>query len=115
MNNHQLKKIILKIHGMHCASCEVVIERKFRKIAGVEKVNVSYANGKTEVYCSREPNLHELQNSIKPDGYTISLWPDVAQASTGRQGRNADAELSHKNTRRDYFQIGAIFLIIVAT
>ena len=114
MNDHQSKKIILKIHGMHCASCEVVIERKFRKIAGVERVNVSYANGKTEVYCSRELNLCELQNSIKPDGYTISLWPDFAQASIGKQSRNADAELSHKNTRREYFQIGAIFFIVVA-
>ena len=25
-----LKKVKLKIHGMHCANCEVLIERKFK-------------------------------------------------------------------------------------
>jgi len=29
-----LKKVKLKIQGMHCASCEILIERKFKKIAG---------------------------------------------------------------------------------
>lgn len=89
---------------MHCSNCEVLIERKFKQIPGIEKVNVSYVNGKAEVCCSQEPKLHELQNTVKPDGYAISLWRD----------RNTVAELPHKNTKRDYFQIGAIFLIIVA-
>lgn len=104
MNQQPLKKVKLKIHGMHCSNCEVLIERKFKKVAGIERVNVSYANGKADIYCSHEPNLHELQTAIKPDGYAISLWHD----------RNVATELPHKNTKRDYFQIGAIFLIIVA-
>lgn len=104
MDNHQLKKVKLKIHGMHCASCEVLIERTFKKIPGVEKVHVSHVNGKAEISCSQEPNMRELQNAIKPDGYAVSLWDE----------RNREAELPHKNTKKDYFQIGAIFLIIVA-
>jgi sulfite exporter TauE/SafE/plastocyanin domain-containing protein/copper chaperone CopZ len=104
MNQQPLKKVKLKIHGMHCSNCEVLIERKFKKLPGIEKVNVSYVNGKAEVYCSQEPKLHELQNAIKQDGYAISLWHD----------RNNATELPHKNTKKDYLQIGAIFLIIVA-
>jgi sulfite exporter TauE/SafE/copper chaperone CopZ len=104
MDNQNLKKIKLKIHGMHCANCEVLIERKFKKVAGVEKINVSYASGKAEIYCSREPQIRELQNAIQQDGYAVSAWHD----------RNAVPDLPHKNTKKDYFQIGAIFLIIVA-
>lgn len=90
---------------MHCANCEVLIERKFKKVAGVEKINVSYASGKAEIYCSREPQIRELQNAVREDGYAVSDWHD----------RNAIPNLPHKNTKKDYFQIGAIFLIIVAS
>jgi len=69
MDNQNLKKIKLKIHGMHCVNCEVLIERKFKKVAGVEKINVSYANGKAEILYSREPQICELQNAIQQDGY----------------------------------------------
>ncbi len=104
MSNQPLKKLQLKIHGMHCASCEVLIERKFKKVAGVEKVNVDHASGKAEILCSREPNLKELASAVQQDGYRVSLWQQQGHAS----------ELPHQNTRKDYVQIGALFLIIVA-
>lgn len=90
---------------MHCASCEVLIERKFKKVASIEKVNVNHADGKAEILCSKEPNLHELNNLVKSDGYQVSFWQDrhsVAQT------------VEHKNTWRDYLQMGGIFLVIVS-
>lgn len=100
-----LKKVKLKIHGMHCASCEVLIERKFKKVEGVEKVNVNHANGKAEILCATEPSIHELNNLVKSDGYHVSSWQDrhdVAHA------------VEHKNTWKDYLQMGGIFLVIVS-
>ena len=124
MDNQHLKKVKFKIHGMHCANCEVLIERKFKKVAGVEKVDVNYVNGKAEIICSQVPQLHELQNAIKQDGYAVSAWPASLASSSprrsgpelkrGEQDRNAFTDLPHKNGKNDYFQIGAIFLIIVA-
>lgn len=106
MNNSQkLKKIRLNIKGMHCASCEVLIERKFKKIAGVEKVNVNHADGKTVLYCSRDPNLTALQNSITENGYSIASATDQGVV-------NSNGE--HVNNSKDYLQIGAVFLIVVA-
>lgn len=89
---------------MHCASCEVLIERKFKKIAGVEKVNVHYASGKAELFSSQEPNIHELNSLVKADGYHVSAWHDRQQM----------AQTEHKNTLKDYLQIGGIFLVIVS-
>lgn len=100
-----LKKVKLKIHGMHCASCEVLVERKFKKIPGVEKVNVNHANGHAEVWCSKEPYISELNAAIKNDGYAVSWLHD-------RNSQNHP--VAHKNTFKDYMQMGGIFLIIVA-
>lgn len=109
MTNQQQKKVELKIHGMHCASCEVLIERKFKKVAGVEKVNVSHTNGRAELYCMREPNVTELDNAVKGNGYRVSLWNDTDKQKGFEKGIQG-----HKNTPKDYMQIGAIFLIVVA-
>lgn len=104
MNNQPLKKLQLKIHGMHCANCEVLIERKFKKVAGVERANVNYANGKAEIFCSREPNLKELDNVVQTDGYRVSSWHQQEHTQ----------ELPRQNTKKDYIEIGAIFLIVIA-
>src|SRR3989338_3856937 len=99
-----LKKIELKIHGMHCASCEVLIERKFKSVSGVEKVHVSHHNGKAELFCSTDPNIHALDSLVKGDGYRVSLWENHHQVVHPE---------THKNTWKDYFQIGGIFLVLV--
>ncbi len=90
---------------MHCASCEVLIERKFKRVSGVEKVRVSHHNGKAELFCSSDPNIRELDNLVKGDGYRVSFWENYHQ--------EAHSE-THKNTRKDYFQMGGIFLAIVS-
>ncbi len=101
-----LKKVKLKIHGMHCASCEVLIERKFKKIEGVEKVSVNHGSGKAEVlYSSKEPYLSELNALVKQDGYSVSTWEDR---------HNAVHSAPHKNTSEDYLQMGGIVLVIVS-
>src|SRR6266481_3915003 len=101
----QLKHKKIKIHGMHCVSCEVLIERKFRKIIGVEKVNVNFASGKAEVFSSRDVSLEEFAEVIKNEGYSISAWEDRNQFSVAAK---------HKNSKKDYLEIGAIFLFMVA-
>ena len=95
----------LKVHGMHCASCEVIIERKFKQIAGVEKVSLNHASGKAEIICSCELNLRQLNNLVREDGYQVSSWFDR---------NNSIYTNSHKNNFRDYLQMGAIFLVIVS-
>src|SRR3989344_675125 len=104
MAHQQPKKVKLKIHGMHCASCEVLIERKFKKVSGVEKVYVNHASGKADLLCSREPDIRELNRLVERDGYTVSLWHD-------RNNTTVRAAI-HKNTADDYIQMGGIFLMI---
>ena len=90
---------------MHCASCEILIERKFKQVAGIEKVHVNHANGKAELICSCEPDLRQLNKLIKEDGYQVSSWNER------NTGANA---IAHKNTFTDYLQIGWLFFVIVS-
>lgn len=101
-NVQKFKKFSYRIQGMHCASCEILIERKILKVPGIQKVNVNHATGKAEILCDFEPQVYQLQNAIKQEGYNVSLWDGVA----------LKAENHTKNTKRDYFEIGAIFLIL---
>src|SRR3989344_566380 len=104
MAHQQPKKVKLKIHGMHCASCEVLIERKFKKVSGVEKVQVSHHDGKAELICSADPNIHELDSIVKGDGYRVSLWPASPELQRGEENHHLVTHPeTHKNIWKDYF------------
>lgn len=102
----RLTELQLKIHNMHCAACEVRVERKFRKLAGIANVRVNHASGLAVVSISgRRPQLQDFEQAVAGDGYAVSWWADRAQAP---------AAAAHRKTRGDYTEIGAIFLILVA-
>jgi sulfite exporter TauE/SafE/copper chaperone CopZ len=104
--NHAWRVVQLKVDGMHCANCEVLIERRFKKISGVRRVNVSHVTGRAEINCYGELDLAALQRAIADDGYTVSRLSE--------QTKKPSVSKNTKNTDRDYVEIGAAFLILVA-
>lgn len=89
------------VQGTHCASCEVLIEREFKKVPGVEKVDVNHATGEARLHCTELPDVTQLNEKIKPHGYTAFPWDEKPSTET-------------KNSRRHYFEISAIFLFVLA-
>ncbi len=63
------------VEGMHCAACELVIEKKLSKYKGVKKVDAILA--KEKVYIELEQGLNgekirrALSKLIEKDGYTL--------------------------------------------
>ncbi|MBI5412276.1 sulfite exporter TauE/SafE family protein [Candidatus Peregrinibacteria bacterium] len=106
MSHHLFKKIKLRISGMHCASCEVLIERQFKKISGVQKVNIHHANGNATLFCSREPSLSEFQSALQGQDYHVSVRSQEDPVNS--------ASDAHRNTSVDYAEIGAIFLVLAS-
>jgi uncharacterized protein len=92
-----MRKTKLKIEGMHCASCEVLIERRFKKIHGIKRVSVDHATGEAELWSSKEPDINKLQEAVQDQGYTVH-----------------NGEIPQHNSPRDYAQIGGIFLLFIA-
>src|SRR5216684_7098183 len=103
--SHGWKMLRLKIDGMHCANCEVLIERRFKKITGVRRVKVSSTTGMAEVNCYGDVDIATLQRAIVEDGYTVWLLHEQTNKPTD-SGKV-------KNTGRDYVEIGAVFLVLV--
>lgn len=65
------EKIKVNIKGMHCRSCEILVERNLKKIAGVESVNVNYKSGTAELFSQGRPDQKEIQRAIENAGYSI--------------------------------------------
>ncbi|MGE5297550.1 MAG: sulfite exporter TauE/SafE family protein [Acidobacteriaceae bacterium] len=66
-----MKKTIIDIQGMHCRSCELLIEGNLKKIEGVEKVSVSAATGKAKIWVSRSLSQNELAKAVEEAGYML--------------------------------------------
>lgn len=68
-----LTKTILKIHGMHCASCAFNIDGELEDTEGVQEARTNYARQKTEVtFDSDIVKLDKLQQIIKTLGYEVT-------------------------------------------
>ena len=61
------------ITGMHCASCELLIEKRILKEKGVHVADASLGNGTLRIECDgRMPLANELNTWFQSDGYTFS-------------------------------------------
>ncbi|MBI5220276.1 MAG: sulfite exporter TauE/SafE family protein [Candidatus Liptonbacteria bacterium] len=67
-----MKKMTIPIRGMHCKSCEILIEDKLKIISGVTVVEVSYKTGLARVgYRGSPPREADVREAIASAGYEI--------------------------------------------
>lgn len=89
------------VDGMHCAACELLIEKKLSKVKGVDKVDAILDKNKVKVYGTLDEDLDELAEEftelVKKDGYTI----------------HSKNELEKKNNLRDFIFAVPIALILI--
>ncbi|MEI7620253.1 MAG: heavy metal translocating P-type ATPase [Candidatus Falkowbacteria bacterium] len=68
-----IKKVILPVTGMHCASCSLLIEKTLKVSPGVKAVSVNFANEKVSLeYDESQTSISELNKKIKPLGYNLN-------------------------------------------
>ncbi|MCX6745827.1 MAG: sulfite exporter TauE/SafE family protein [Candidatus Parcubacteria bacterium] len=61
------------VKGMHCASCEILIEKKLLKIENVKSVEASTSKGQILIeYVNKRPGIEHLNKIFKDSGYTFS-------------------------------------------
>src|SRR5258708_3119859 len=104
-NKQHFKTLNLDVQGMHCTNCEVLIERRIKNIPGGRSVHVRHRRGSAEIRYTGNLDIGALQSAVKEDGYRVFR----------RAGKSsALADQDSRNSRRDYAEIGAVFLILVA-
>lgn len=63
---------ILKIKGMHCASCATIITNKISKLEGISNINVNFATEKARIsFDSNKVSVDNMNREIEKLGYTF--------------------------------------------
>ncbi len=89
---------IIDIKGMHCASCELLIEEEISKIPGVNRCKVNYRKGRAEISCEGNLDPVLIESAIEEAGYSI--------------GKDEKNFFSHN--RKDYMDLGLSAAILFA-
>ena len=59
-----------KVEGIHCPSCEILIEEKLEKEDGISGVKVNLAKKEVEIESDSEVDLKELNKFFCDNGIT---------------------------------------------
>jgi len=102
---YQPQTALFQAEGIHCASCAIVIERKLKKLEGVQDVRVDSYTGKIELVGAPPPSLSDLHNAVKANGYTILCR---------KKQHGFKVRAFQKNTSQDYLEMGIILLLLLA-
>ncbi|MBI4407034.1 MAG: sulfite exporter TauE/SafE family protein [Candidatus Kerfeldbacteria bacterium] len=78
MTEQSLTRDRIRIRGMTCTSCEVIIERKLKQLPGVKRVKVNHTTGWCELEHDTAVPLYAtaIKTVLSENGY--SLWSDQA-------------------------------------
>ncbi|MFH1316496.1 MAG: heavy-metal-associated domain-containing protein [Candidatus Woesearchaeota archaeon] len=67
-----MKNLNIKIKGMHCHSCEMLIEDSLGESGYIENINISHEKGTLSLdYDESEITEDEIKEIIKKEGYEV--------------------------------------------
>lgn len=70
-----MRKFELPVEGMHCAACELVIEKKIRKLSLIESVDAHLDTNKVEIETKEDIEksklIEQLEKIINEEGYSF--------------------------------------------
>ena len=65
-----MNKKTVEIKGMHCRSCEMMIEEEMLKVPGIDKVKVSAKKGTADIFYKDAPPAEDaINDAVKAAGY----------------------------------------------
>lgn len=92
------------IEGMTCRSCEITLERNWKKLPGVKSVEVNAATGKGTLIIEGDPlTLDELQKAVGDEKYQVRQdFPTLKNTQVG----------SDKQSRPTFWQLIGLFALV---
>ncbi len=114
--NNQLQEQVLYTKGLHCASCEVLVEQKLLKLKDIKAVDAMACENKVRIeYRGKLPSLDRLNRLFSKDGYQFGFKP-----FSDEEGRDKlfcyDRQKRLVLNRAKLFSLGkssSIFLLLV--
>lgn len=92
------------IIGMHCRSCELLIENEFKNIPGVQKVKANADLGQVRLFCDSAnlPSGKTLNDKLTKHGYHVA----------GKNNQNQQVQDEHRQKPK-FFQLIEAFLVVI--
>jgi len=100
--------MLTKVHvkGMHCKSCEILLEREFGGMEGVDKCIASHKKGTVEIYSDKEIFENDIKKAVENSGYKILNEGDDYVVNKDQN--------EHKNTFEDYVETMLVIASVLA-
>lgn len=95
----EMRKIILPIKGMHCRSCEILLEDKLAEVGNVRRCKLDYRKGLAEIYYIDSPRPDDLAAAVEAAGYQV--------------GRSEKTAILTRNSK-DYKELGIALVFFIA-
>lgn len=68
------KTVVLSVSGMTCAACPITVKKALNKVAGVEKVDISFEKREASVtFDDAKTNVEALTKATKDAGYPSTI------------------------------------------
>lgn len=83
-----MKKQTVFIQGMHCRSCEILIEDGMKDISGVRSVRVNHKTGTAEVTYKGHLDTQAIQSVVEEAGYVLGKPEALPFISTRKEDWN---------------------------
>ena len=78
-----MRKLTVQIRGMHCKSCEILIEKNVGGISGVHSVYANYRLGIAEIrYKGHDPATEDISSAVREAGYELGASENAPWLST---------------------------------
>lgn len=105
----------VRICGMHCASCEILLERKLLALDGMKHVSVNHKTGVTKLIAdgSSPPSYEEVESVVKSAGYRLSAADSISLEEAKEHTHKCASECDEEPNKK-WFEIGGALLIIFA-
>jgi sulfite exporter TauE/SafE/copper chaperone CopZ len=95
------KKIIVPISGMHCKSCEILIEDALKDIKGVAKAEANNQQSNVLIHCQNDcdPDQAQITEAIRKAGYEV--------------GKSNEQKAFFSKDKKHYRELGIAFLLLI--
>ena len=111
LSGEKKRFVQVQIEGMHCRSCEITIERKFRELPGVDKVDVNADKGLAHiVYFGEAPKVESLQEAVSESGYRVlGFLNNSSRSNKPKRGLSGDIISSE---RLSFWKLVGLFAVV---
>jgi len=107
-SSKNVKEHVYKVDGMHCASCEILIEKKLLEIQNIKSVDASTGKGEVVIeYSGDRPNPERLSKLFREENYQFN---DL----NGNLSKKAKGEESKKGANPTLVAFNIAIFIVIA-